>query len=67
MHKSRLSRPVVIYMYGLPGSGKTFVARQLAETLGMAHLSSERIRYELFEEPRHDKAEHQVLTNLMNL
>ncbi len=67
MHKSRLSRPVVIYMYGLPGAGKTFVARQLAESLGMAHLSSERIRYELFEEPRHDKAEHQVLCNLMNL
>lgn len=67
MHKSRLSRPVVIYLYGLPGSGKTFVARQVAESLGMAHLSAERVRYELFEEPRHDKAEHQVLTNLMNL
>lgn len=66
MHKSRISHPVVIYMYGLPGAGKTFVARQLAESLGLAHISSERIRFELFEEPRHDKTEHRVITNLMN-
>jgi len=66
MHKSRISHPTVVYLYGLPGSGKSFVSRQLSETLGMAHISSDRIRYELFEEPRHDKAEHQVVTNLMN-
>lgn len=66
MHKSRISHPVVVYLYGLPGSGKTFVARQLADSLGMAHLSSERIRFELFDEPQHDKAEHQLVGNLMN-
>lgn len=66
MHKSRISQPTVIYLYGLPGSGKSFVSRQLSEILGLAHLSSDRIRYELFDEPRHDKAEHQVVTNLMN-
>lgn len=66
MHKSRISHPVVIYMYGLPGSGKSFVARQLSEDLGMAHLSSDRIRFELFEEPRHDKTENQLILGLMN-
>lgn len=66
MQKTRISHPVVVYMYGLPGSGKTFVSRQLAETLGMAHISAERIRFELFETPRHDKAEQQVILNLMN-
>lgn len=66
MHKSRISHPVVVYMYGLPGSGKSFVSRQLSETLGMAHVSSDRIRFELFEEPRHDKAENQLVLNLMN-
>lgn len=66
MHKSRISHPVVVYLYGLPGSGKSFVSRQLSETLGMAHVSSDRIRYELFDEPRHDKTEHQLVANLMN-
>lgn len=66
MHKSRISQPVVVYLYGLPGSGKSFISRQLSESLGMAHLSSDRIRFELFDEPRHDKAEHQLVTNLMN-
>lgn len=66
MHKSRISQPVVIYLYGLPGSGKSFVSRQLSEALGIAHLSADRIRYELFNNPRHDKTEHQVITNLMN-
>ena len=66
MHKSRISQPVVIYLYGLPGSGKSFVSRQLSEALGIAHLSADRIRYELFNNPRHDKTEHQVITNMMN-
>lgn len=66
MQKSLITHPVVIYMYGLPGSGKSFIARQLSESLGLAHVSSDRIRYELFEEPRHDKTEHQLVTNLMN-
>lgn len=66
MHKSRVTQPTIIYMYGLPGSGKSFIARQLSEDLGIAHVSSDRIRHELFEEPRHDKTEHQLVTNLMN-
>lgn len=66
MHKSRISHPVVIYLFGLPGSGKTFISRQLSEDLGMAHVSADRIRYELFENPRHDKTEHQVILNMMN-
>lgn len=49
MQKSSISQPVVIYMYGLPGSGKSFIARQLSESLGLAHVSSDRIRFELFE------------------
>ncbi len=42
-----------------PGSGKTFFARQLAEHIQCAHVQSDRIRYELFEEPRFDKQENQ--------
>ena len=38
-------------MLGLPGSGKSFFARQLAETLDFDHISSDAIRTELFGRP----------------
>lgn len=66
MQKSRLVQPVLIYMFGLPGSGKSFVARQISEDLGMAHISGDRLRFELFENPKHDKTEHLIVSNLMN-
>lgn len=66
MQRSRLSNPVLVYMYGLPGSGKTFVSRQLSELLGMAHINSEQVRFELFDKPQYDKTEQQIITHLMN-
>jgi predicted kinase len=65
MQKNSLSQPVLVYMYGLPGSGKTFVSRQLSELLGMAHLNSEQIRLELFEKPRYDASEQRIVKHLM--
>lgn len=53
-------------MFGLPGSGKTYVARHLSETYNMAHVSADKLRFELFDKPRHDKAEIQLLNGLMN-
>lgn len=35
------SRPVLVVMTGLPGSGKTWLARQLAPVLGAIHLQSD--------------------------
>lgn len=52
-------------LYGYPGSGKTHVARQLSDTLQAAHLHSDRIRSELFTEPRFDKEEDQLVEHLM--
>jgi len=66
MRKNYFSHPVLVYMYGLPGSGKTFVARQLSEALGMAHISSNRLRSELFDKPRHNKDEYLIITHLMD-
>jgi predicted kinase len=66
MQKNRLSQPILVYLYGLPGSGKTFVSRQLSELLGMAHLNSEQIRLELFEKPRYDASEQRIVKQLMN-
>lgn len=53
-------------LYGYPGSGKTFFARQLCEHLNAAHVQGDRIRFELFEEPRFDKQENDIVSHLMN-
>jgi predicted kinase len=41
------NKPFVVFLYGFPGSGKTFFARQLAEEIGAAHLQQDRIIYEM--------------------
>ncbi len=64
MGKIKLTKPVLILMYGFPGSGKTFFARQLSDSLKAAHVSADRIRGELFENPRYDKEESIVVEHL---
>lgn len=53
-------------LYGFPGSGKTFFVRQLCEVLQAAHVHSDRIRSDLFEQPRYDRQENDVLGQLMD-
>lgn len=50
----------------MPSSGKTLLSNNLSGLLGMAQVSSERLRYELFEDPRYDKTEQQIISQLMN-
>jgi predicted kinase len=64
MGKIKLTKPVLIMMYGFPGAGKTFFARQLSSSLKAVHISSDRIRGELFEKPRYDKSENEVVDHL---
>ncbi len=64
--KARLNKPIMILLYGFPGSGKSTFARQLSEGLDCAHIHSDRIRFELFEEPRRDKQEEEIITHLMD-
>jgi predicted kinase len=52
-------------LYGFPGSGKTYFARQLSDHIQAAHLQADRIRSELFEQPRYDKQENDVVAQLM--
>ncbi len=66
MAKIALNRPVLICLYGFPGSGKSFVARNLTEHVGMAHVSSDKIRSELFANPRYDPQENAIVSHLMN-
>lgn len=53
-------------LYGFPGAGKTYFARQMAENIQAAHVQGDRIRSELFEQPRYDKAENDVVAQLMD-
>ena len=53
-------------LYGYPGSGKTYFARQFCEQVQAAHVQGDRIRSELFEHPSYDKEENKVVTQLMD-
>ncbi len=65
MSKLQLAKPVLIGFYGYPGSGKSYLARNLSESMGLAHVSADRIRNELFEKPRFDEQENAIVDNLM--
>lgn len=66
MLKTVPTKPLLVMLYGYPGSGKTYFARQLCEQLQAAHIQGDRIRSELFDEPRYDKEENTVVTHLMD-
>lgn len=65
MNKLALNKPTLILLYGYPGAGKTFFSRQFCDDIVAAHVQGERIRYELFDEPRYDKQENEVVNHLM--
>jgi predicted kinase len=60
------TKPFLLMFYGFPGAGKTYFARQFCETVQAAHLQADRIRGELFEQPRRDKQENDIVTQLMD-
>jgi len=66
MAKITPAKPFLLMLYGFPGSGKTYFSRQLSERIQMAHIQADRIRAELFETPRYDKQENEVVMQLMN-
>ena len=66
MTKIAPTQPLLVLLYGYPGAGKTYFSRQLCERMEAAHLQGDRIRGELFEKPRYDKQENDVITQLMN-
>ena len=66
MVKLQLSQPTIFVLYGFPGSGKTFFARQLCEELQAAHVQGDRVRYELFDRPRYDKQENEIVRHIMD-
>ncbi|HSB46701.1 MAG TPA: ATP-binding protein [Candidatus Bilamarchaeum sp.] len=52
---------MLIIICGLPGSGKSTLARALARKTGAMHLSSDRIRREMFPRPGYSEEEKQAV------
>jgi predicted kinase len=59
------AKPILILLYGFPGAGKTFFARQLCEQLVATHVHDDRMRSELFEQPNYGKSENHIINSLM--
>lgn len=59
------NKPLLILLYGYPGAGKSYIARQLCNTVQAAHLQDDRIRTELFEKPSYSKQENHIISSLM--
>lgn len=66
MVKIAPTKPLLILLYGYSGAGKTYFARQLTDHFQAAHMHGDRIRNELFEKPRYDKEENDVIAQLMD-
>src|SRR5579863_5759312 len=66
MSKTLLEKPILICLYGTPGAGKTFVSRNLSEVLQIAHVSADKLRAQLFANPRFDAQENSIVFHLMN-
>lgn len=62
MKQLQLSPPLLILVMGYPGAGKSFFARQFSEQYGIARISEDRIRYELFADPTFSQDESEILS-----
>ncbi len=65
MAKLQLNKPTLFLLYGFPGSGKSYFSRQFSNDIKAAHVQSDRIRNELFTDPRYDRQENQIVNQLM--
>ncbi len=58
------AKPLVLVLVGLPGSGKSFFARQFSEMFGAPLVSYDRLCYELFAAPLFSSEERDIIQRL---
>lgn len=66
MTKITPTKPILLCLYGFPGAGKSYLARNLTSALNIAHVNADRIRGELFANPKFDEQENAIVRHLMN-
>jgi predicted kinase len=57
--------PRLVVQCGLPGVGKSTVAREIADRLGTERIRSDAVRAELFDDPTYDRAEKERVYTTM--
>ena len=62
-----VARPVLLVLSGLPGSGKSYLRRELQKRHPLAALESDALRRVLFQPARHTQREHRRLFPAMQL
>jgi predicted kinase len=65
MEKILPSQPFLLLLYGFPGAGKTYFTRQFTDSIQAAHLEQDRIRHELFQQPRYSRQENAALNRII--
>ncbi len=58
------SQPLIVLTIGTPGAGKSFFARQFADTFRAPLVSFDLLRYELFPKPTYSKQEVSFLARM---
>lgn len=64
MKSLSLSRPLILMVIGVPGSGKSFFARQFSDTFHAPLVSYDYIRSRLFEQPTYSNKEEAAVYSL---
>lgn len=65
MEKKR-KKPILFATLGYPGSGKTFFSRRFAKDFNLFHLNSDRLRLEMFSNPKYTIAENASVFRTMD-
>ena len=61
---NKLQHPTLFILVGIPGSGKTYLTRQLGQQLKISQVSAERIRLTILDQPSFSKAEERLVRKI---
>ena len=59
-----MQHPTLFILVGIPGSGKTYLARQLSQKLGISRVSAEQIRSTILDQPSLSRSEEKLVRRI---